>query len=38
MAMSTIDKLNALPNPWIGIHLPPKPIKKPAKPVKKPSK
>lgn len=23
--MTTVDKLNALPNPFMGIHLPPKP-------------
>lgn len=32
--MTTIDKLNALPNPFMGVHLPAKP--KPAgKPVKR---
>lgn len=37
--MTTVDKLNALPNPFIGINLPPKPARKPVrKPVRKPRK
>jgi hypothetical protein len=37
--MTAIDKLNALPNPFMGVHLPPKPTRKPAaKPTRKPSK
>jgi hypothetical protein len=35
--MTTIDKLNALPNPFMGIHLPRKPSK-PAKPIKRPTR
>lgn len=37
--MTTIDKLNALPNPFMGVHLPAKPQRKPVKPAtRKPSK
>jgi hypothetical protein len=38
--MTAIEKLNALPNPFMGVHLPPKPARKPtaAKPTRKPSR
>jgi hypothetical protein len=29
--MTVIDKLNALPNPFMGVHLPAKPPRKPAR-------
>lgn len=36
--MTTIDRLKALPNAFMGIHLPPKPVRKPAaKPEPKPA-
>lgn len=35
--MTTIDKLNALPNPFLGVNLPAKPSK-PSKPIKRPTR